>query len=230
MTALTGIPVIDWFLGLLEAWGYALVFAFTVFENLFVVGSLTPGETVVIAAALLSAKDLLSITGVWSASVVGTMTGANLSYWLGRRAGVVAMEDFVERFAASKAGRLFRIKVESVNDVYEHFHTDGSRTVLLARFAAGVKNFVPAIAGATRMPVLWFEIYSLIGAIVYTSLMCTIGWFLGENMDYALAIVRRVTLGGLLVFAAFAISAVYARRRIKARRAARLAAGEEVED
>jgi membrane protein DedA with SNARE-associated domain len=46
MTIQTGIPVLDWFLAALDSWGYLIVLAFTVFENLFVVGSLTPGETV----------------------------------------------------------------------------------------------------------------------------------------------------------------------------------------
>lgn len=220
----TGIPVLDWFLSLLDAWGYLVVFAFTVFENLFVLGSLTPGETVVIAASFVAARGLLSITGVWFASVFGTFVGSNISYWLGRRAGMDSVRGFVCRASSTRVGRLLRIDDSGLDDVREHFHTDGAKTVLLSRFAVGAKNFVPAVAGATRMPVFWFELYVLIGAIAYTSLMCVIGWFVGNNLDYALEIVQNVTLAGLVIFLLFIGSAIYARRRLKRRRARRLSA------
>ena len=63
MMPLTGIPILDWFLNLLDAWGYLIVFGFTVFENLFVIGSLTPGETVVIAASAVASNGQLVVAG-----------------------------------------------------------------------------------------------------------------------------------------------------------------------
>lgn len=227
---LTGVPAVDWFLGILDSWGYAVVFAFTVFENLFVVGSLTPGETVVIAASLLAARGLLFISLVWLSSLTGTLIGSNVSYWLGRRAGLESVRQFVGRAAMSRIGRVLRIHPDGIDDVYEHFHTDGAKTVLLARFAIGAKNFVPAVAGATRMPFFWFELYTIIGAMLYTTAMCLIGWFLGDNLDFALVVIRRVGYVGLLVFFVFVSSAVYARRRIKARRRARAAGADATSD
>ena len=93
----TGIAAVDWFLVALESWGYLIVFGFTIFENLFVVGSFTPGETVVITAALVASQDSLSISGVWIASLVGTVLGSNISYWLGRRAGLGSIQYFAEK-------------------------------------------------------------------------------------------------------------------------------------
>lgn len=223
----TGIPVLDWFLAALDTWGYAIVFGFTVFENLFVVGSFTPGETVVIAGSLVANRGLLFLPGVWIASLVGTITGSNVSYWLGRRAGMDGVRAFVQRVAKSRLGRIMRVDDSGLDEVHEHFHTDGAKTVFISRFAIGAKNFVPAIAGATKMPVFWFELYTVLGALVYTSLMVGIGWFLGQNLDYALKVVSRITYAGLIVFLLFLVSAVYARRRIKARRASRQAAEAE---
>lgn len=217
----TGIPLLDWFLAALDAWGYLIVFGFTVFENLFVVGSLTPGETVVIVAALVAERGMLFLAGVWMASLIGTIAGSNVSYWLGRRAGMSGVRGFVARVADSRVGRILRIQEDALDDVYEHFHTQGAKTVFISRFAVGAKNFVPAIAGATHMPLFWFELYTVIGAVVYTTIMCTIGWFLGENLDRALKVVSNITWVGLLVFLAFVFSAVYARRRFQSRRSGR---------
>lgn len=216
----TGIAVVDWFLLALESWGYLIVFGFTVFENLFLVGSFTPGETVVITAALVASQDSLSISGVWMASLVGTVIGSNVSYWLGRRAGLGSVQYFAEKVAATPVGRLFRVDASDFDEVQQHFHTDGAKTVLISRFAIGAKNFVPAVAGATCMPVFWFELYTLLGAAIYTTLMCLIGWFLGENLHIALRVASGIGWVGLLVMVLFVGGIIVARNRIKARRAA----------
>lgn len=226
MIPATGIPALDWFLAALDTWGYLIVFGFTVFENLFVVGSLTPGETVVIMGALAAERGLLLLPGVWIASLIGTVTGSNISYWLGRRAGMDGVRGFVARVADSRIGRIVRVSDDGLDEVHEHFHTQGAKTVLISRFAIGAKNFVPAIAGATHMPLFWFELYTVLGAVLYTSLMCGVGWFLGENLDYALKVVSRITYVGLAIFLLFVFSAVWARRRYRARRAERSAGAE----
>lgn len=215
---LTGVPIIDWFLQLLDAWGYLLVFGFTVFENLFVVGSFTPGETVVIAAAAVASNNQLHLSGVWVASFVGTCLGSNISYVLGRRAGIHTVKRVAERFADSRLGRVFRVDASAFDEVETHFHTHGAKTVLISRFAIGAKNFVPAIAGATRMPVFWFELYTGIGALLYTSLMCAIGWFLGANLDRAVRIASSISYAGLAVLVIFFGLLWYGRHRYRARR------------
>lgn len=217
----TGIPLVDQFLALLAAWGYLVVFVFTVFENLFVVGSFTPGETVVVAAAFVASLGSLDIRLVWLASVIGTVTGSNVSYWLGRRAGIESVHAFVERLAATRIGRLFRIDASALDDIEEHFATDGSKTVFFSRFAVGAKNFVPAMAGAVRMSVFWYEVHTVLGALTYTTLMCLIGWFLGSNMDRALQVAASIGWVGLALLLVMLSALVLARRRIKARRAAR---------
>jgi len=214
----TGLPVVDWFLPVLDTWGYAIVFGFTVFENLFVVGSFTPGETVVIAASFVASRGDLIISLVWIASVVGTITGSNVSYWLGRWAGLQTVHDFTRRASETRVGRLLRIDASDVDEVNTHFHTQGAKTVLLSRFAIGAKNFVPAVAGATRMPVFWFELYTFFGAVLYTTLMCMLGWFLGENLDLALRVSSGIGWVGLFVFGLFVAGVLIARNRMRARR------------
>ena len=94
----TGFALLDWFLALLETWGYLIVFLFTVSENIFVIGSFTPGETVVMAAGFVSVGGALNPWLVGIASVIGTLTGSNLSYWFGRRGGRDALVRWGGRF------------------------------------------------------------------------------------------------------------------------------------
>lgn len=224
MAPQVGIPVIDWFLNLLDAWGYLIVFIFTIFENLFIIGSMTPGETFVISAAFVSNGGSLSLPLVWISSFAGTMIGSNITYVLGRRAGMQSVHAFVERLASTRLGRLFKIDPAVLDEVREHFDTDGSKTVFFSRFAVGAKNFVPAVAGAVRMPLFWFEFHTVFSAVVYGTLMCAIGWFLGENMDVALRVATSAGWVGLLIMIVFLAFLVAGRRRLKARKAARAAA------
>lgn len=213
MVPITGIAVLDWFLGFLDTAGYRLVFGFTVVENIFVVGALTPGETVVIAAAFLSTPQYgtLSWPFVWISSVLGTVTGSNISYYLGCKGG----RDALERYGAR-----FHISARRIADAEAYFERHGSKTVLVARFTAGFKNFVPMIAGVSRMRLPWFELYTVLGAVLYTSLMVAIGYFVGENFDQALKIAGRVTNAGFVMALAVVLTAAYLLRRHRRRRSA----------
>jgi membrane-associated protein len=216
MEPITGIAIVDWFLVLLNTYGYLLVFGFTVFENLFVIGSFTPGETVVMAAAFLStpSQGSLSLPLVWVMSVLGTTAGANISYWVGRVGG---------RETVLRLGKRFRVREEHMSAAEEYFFTHGSKTVFLSRFAAGFKNIVPMIAGASKMHLAYFEAWVLLGAITYTSIMCAIGYFVGENFDRALQIAAQVGYVGMALFLILVAVLIRARRERAKRRIEELA-------
>lgn len=204
----TGFAPLDWFLGLLDSWGHLIVFGFTISENLFVIGSFTPGETVVMAAGFVSELGALNPWFVGVSSLLGTMTGSNLSYWFGRHGG---------RNALIKWGGKF-FDEERIVAAEEYFDLHGNKTVLVSRFAAGFKNFVPVIAGASRMRLWIFELYTFIGALIYTTLMVMLGRIFADNFDRALAIARNLTWFGLFLLLAMFAAIIWGRRRYIERR------------
>jgi len=211
MNSITGIPIVDWALGLLDTWGYHLVVFFTVFENLFIIGSFTPGDTVVIAAAFMASPErgTLTLSLVWTLSVLGTMIGSNISYIFGRKGG---------RRALTKYGHRFHVTDERIAQAEAYFNVYGPRAVFFSRFAVGLKNFIPVIAGVSRMSILQFQAWTLFAAIAQTSLMVAIGVFVGENFDRALDIARGFGVFGLLLFSSLIILAILGRRRYFAHR------------
>lgn len=216
----TGVAALDWFFSFLDSWGYLIVFLFTVFENLFVIGSFTPGELMVMAAGFVTVKGGLDPALVAAASVAGTLIGTNLSYYFGRRGGRQALERW--------GGKVFdehRIRASE-----EYFERHGSPTVLFARFAAVFKNFVPVIAGVSKMRIWIFELYTIIGALIYTTLMLMLGRIFAENFDRAIAIARNLTwLGTILLVAALAFL-LWGRRKVQARRIGALSEAADVPD
>jgi membrane-associated protein len=213
---LSGIPIVDWFIDLLDQFGYLIVFGFTIFENLFVAGSLTPGETIVIAAAFVASLGRLALPLVWLSSVLGTVVGSNISYWFGRRAGRQAIVALGVRVERTWIGRLVKLDEQSIAASEQYFVDHGAKTVLIARFAVGIKNWVPTLAGASHMSIFWFEFYTLAGAVLYTSLMCAIGWFVGANLDVALSIASSIGWVGLFMLVLLVVAIYFARRRLRA--------------
>lgn len=219
MVPQTGFAPLDWFLRALDAWGYLIVAGFTVFENLFVIGSFTPGETVVMGAGFVSEMGGLNPWFVGLSSLLGTMAGSNLSYWFGRRGGREALIKWGGRF----------IDEEQITAAEEYFELHGNKTVLVSRFAAGFKNLVPVLAGASRMRLWIFELYTFIGALIYTTLMVMLGRIFAEEFDRALAIARNLTWFGLLVLLVMVGLVLWGRKRLIRRRVDRLTALHEEE-
>lgn len=218
MAPQTGYALLDWFLALLDSWGHLIVFLFTISENLFVLGSFTPGETVVMAAGFVSEVGTLNPWLVGASSLIGTMTGSNLSYWFGRRGGREALRKW--------GGRFF--DEERIVAAEEYFEHHGNKTVLVSRFAAGFKNFVPVIAGVSRMRLWIFELYTFIGALIYTTLMVMLGRIFADNFDKALAIGRNITWFGLFLLLAMLV-ALFWGRNIFVRRRVESLAGQAVD-
>lgn len=211
MDPITGVSIIDWFLSLLDSWGYVLVTLFTISENVFIIGSFTPGETMVIAAAFVTTADpgTLWLPLVWLCSVVGTMIGSNVSFAFGRRGG---------RDALMKYGHRFHINDERIAEAEAYFDLHGSKTIFFSRFATGLKNFVPVIAGVSKMPPLHFQGWTLLSAVTYTSIMCAIGVLVGENFERALAIARGFGVFGFVLFLGIIVLVLIGRRRYYAHR------------
>ncbi len=213
MAPQTGFAPLDWFLAALDSWGYLIVGAFTISENLFVLGSFTPGETVVMAAGFVSETGGLNPWLVGIASLAGTMTGSNLSYWFGRRGGRAGLTRWGGRFFDD----------ERITAAEEYFEHHGNKTVLISRFAAGFKNFVPVIAGASRMRVWIFELYTFIGALLYTTLMVSLGIIFADNFDRALSVARSIGWFGMFVLVVMLGFLWWGRRKYIAARVDRFA-------
>ena len=188
--------VTAWILSGMAAYGYIIVFLGAVTENLFVVGSFVPGDLVVAAAAFTASTaqgQNLSPWVLFGLAILGAMTGANISFQVGLRAG----RPFIEQLGL-KAG----IDADMIEAGEAYFERHGPLTLVFARLVAVMKNMAPALAGASKMNIWLFELYTLLGATFYVASLVGIGLFLGANFEAGLKY-----LGGFswILFAAIAV-------------------------
>lgn len=176
-----GVPFIDYFLSLLAEHGYVITFGFAVVENLFLIGSIIPGETIQVAAGFVSSSGVIDPFLLWGIAFAGSFLGSNITYFMALRGGRPWLE---------RNGHRFRVSDERIRAAEVYFERHGNKTILLSKWVAGFKNFAPAIAGVSKMPLLPFEAYSLLASFLYTSMLIAGGYFFGEYLETVVALVK----------------------------------------
>jgi len=171
----------------LGKWTYLAVGILAFLETGAFIGLVAPGETTVIVGGLVAGQGQISLLAliaiVWTCAVLGDLT----SYALGRRLG----RDFMVRHG----GRV-KITEERLEQVEAFFERRGGMTILIGRFVGLVRAIAPFIAGASRMPLRKFIPYDVLGAGLWATTFCVLGYVFWRSFDQLTAWVSR----GLFAF------------------------------
>jgi membrane protein DedA with SNARE-associated domain/membrane-associated phospholipid phosphatase len=171
----------------LGKWTYLAVGILAFLETGAFIGLVAPGETTVIVGGLVAGQGQISlmvlIAIVWVCAVLGDVT----SYTLGRKLG----RDFMVRHGA-------RVKIteERLEQVEAFFERRGGMTILIGRFIGLVRAIAPFIAGASRMPLRKFLPYDVLGAGLWATTFCVLGYVFWRSFDQLTSWVSR----GLFAF------------------------------
>jgi membrane protein DedA with SNARE-associated domain len=168
--------MVDILFDLLESYGYPIVFVAAMLENVFVVGMFMPGQAVVLAAGLASRFAALDPWWVAAAAAVGEIVGNGISIAVGRYAGRPFIDERAEWL------REHDIDVDKAREFVEKH---GAKALLLGRPAWGLKNIIPAIVGASDMPVWRAMGYVALASALYYPAIVSLGYLLGVGFEEA---------------------------------------------
>jgi membrane protein DedA with SNARE-associated domain len=191
-------------LELASQYGYAFLFLVSVAENTFLLGLVVPGDVAVVLGGALSASGQLRPITLTLVVVLGVVLGANLSFWIGRRGGIPLIERSAERFSIDHA-RMKRVE--------DYFESHGAKTVFLASFVSGIKNLIPAIAGASRMGTVRFFAYNAAGSVLRCALLVAVGYLFGASFPRAVQVFGSINVWILGILVAAMVVLFIARRR-----------------
>lgn len=188
----------------LGAWTYALVGLMAFLETGAFVGLVVPGETVVIAGGVIAGQgeiQLIPLIGlVWGCAVLGDTA----SFFIGRRLG----RRFLERHGP-KVG----ITDERLKQVEAYFDRHGGKTILIGRFIGLVRAIAPFIAGSSGLAFRRFIPYSVVGAGLWSTLFCVLGYIFWRSFDRVVALAGHAILAfGITVAVIVAVVAGYRNR------------------
>src|SRR5207237_4136331 len=151
-----------------------------------------PGETILVAAALLAAAtNQLDIAVVVAAAAAGAIVGDGIGYTVGRRFGMPLLR---------KYGRYIRLDENRLLIGRYLFFRYGNVVVFFGRFIAVLRMFAALLAGANNMPAGRFFFFNVTGGICWACLFGLGAYAVGPEF-YKIFATARLVCGGM--FSAF---------------------------
>ena len=152
--------------------------AFALFLIIYVesFGAPVPGETAVIAAALLASQGELSIVAVYVAVLAAAILGDSTGYLIGRFGGRRVLERF---------GPYVGLTEERLGAIEARFRKGGIVLVMFARFLPLLRQLNGVLAGSLNMPWHLFLAANAAGAVMWTSLYVLGPYFFGHLFHLA---------------------------------------------
>ena len=190
---------------LIKIGGLVLLLIIIYLETGFFLGLVLPGgDYLVFTAGLLAGTHFLDvpiyvlIPSMMGAAILGDYTGYAKGRWLGPR----LFDKEENRFF--KRSYLVRSKA-----FYRKF---GTWAFIISRFLPVVRTLMPMLAGASRIAVIRFSFYNILGAVIWIGTLAPLGYFLGKKypqlMDYSVYF-----LLGFAIIASAPVITSYLRRK-----------------
>lgn len=175
--SIPGLNLVDIIIGL----GIFAILLVVFAESGLLIGFFLPGDSLLFTAGVLYHAGILPgnvplpfilfLVLLFIAAVLGDTVG----YWFGRKAG--------PRIFSKPDARLFKQShIKKAQEFYEHH---GGKTIIIARFVPIVRTFAPIVAGTAQMHYNRFLAFNVVGGLVWTFGITSLGYFAGAAFEAA---------------------------------------------
>jgi membrane protein DedA with SNARE-associated domain len=156
-------------------------------ESALLLGLIVPGDVILALGGAYAANGTLSVPIVLACAIGFGWLGQTAGYLLGRRYGeaLIHRAPLLNRFA----DRLDRAR--------EALRRNAGKAIVLGRFATGLGSTLPFAAGVSRIEPRTFFAFALPTVAVWASLIVSIGYVAGDNLDTIDRILHAVGWVGL---------------------------------
>ncbi len=131
-----------------------------------------PSEAVMPFAGFLIYQGKMHWETVIFFSTLGSIIGSIISYYIGMNFG---------RPLIIKYGKYLLLNEHHLDLTESFFKKFGQKTIFFSRFIPVVRHFISLPAGAAKMNVWIFSIYTVAGAALWNSFLTWLGYRLGSN-------------------------------------------------
>ena len=148
---------------------YALLFAIVFAETGLVVFPFLPGDTLLFVAGAFCANGSMNASLLMLLLIVAAVSGNTVNYLIGRALGQrVFTHDYrwIDRHALEKT--------------HAFFERHGGKTIILARWLPVIRTFAPFVAGVSDMGFTRFQIFNVVGALLWVIGLVMAGYFFGN--------------------------------------------------
>ena len=186
----------------LALWGYWAVGAALLLEN---AGLPVPGETILLLASFMAySEHKLALPWIIVVGLCAATLGDNIGFAIGSYGG----RPLLERYQ-----RTLRIRPAVIARGEELFARYGAATIFVARFIAGLRIIAGPLAGVLRMPWRKFLIFNFLGAVLWVTVIASVGYLFGKHWDALVDLVQDANLAVAIVVVVVCVFFWWKRRR-----------------
>ena len=182
---------ISWLIHFIETLGYPGVFIMSALESTFLP---IPSSATLIPAGYLIHQGTWNGPLVFALAIAGTLVGSLSNY---------ALAYYCGRYMLVKYGKYMLMDEIKLAKIEEFFEKYGAMSIFFGRLIAGVRHFISFPAGLAKMDLVKFSAYTALGGGLWTLILLTIGYMIGDNKDLVADLLPAIKIGFVVVIAAF---------------------------
>ncbi len=160
----------------MEQFGYIGVFLLIAIENIF---PPIPSEVILVFGGFMTTYTSLNIPIMIVAATLGSLLGAIVLYYIGK----IFNKERLKRIISGKIGKVLRLKASDIEKADKWFDTKGNKTVFFCRFIPIVRSLISIPAGMSEMPMQKFLIYTILGSLIWNSVLIIVGSIVGDKWE-----------------------------------------------
>ena len=161
-------------LHIIEQFGYFGVFFLILIENVF---PPIPSEVILLFSGFFSTYTNLSVLYMIVASTLGSFLGAIILYYIGK----IFNKERLKKIISGRIGKILRLKNSDIDKADQWFDNKGNKTVFFCRFVPIVRSLISIPAGMSEMPLGKFFLYTILGSLIWNTVLIVLGAIVGEN-------------------------------------------------
>ena len=163
-------PLINAATNFIDATGLAGVFVLMTLESACIP---VPSEAIMLFAGFNVSQGNMTLFGIVTAGVLGNLVGSLIAYAAG----------YYGRLELLDQNRLIHINKRHLEWADRWFERHGAATVFFTRMMPIIRTFISLPAGAARMPIGRFTVYTLAGCIPWVLALGIIGREVGARWE-----------------------------------------------
>lgn len=174
----------EMFMFLIEEYGYISLFLLMIVENVF---PPIPSEIILTFAGFMTSRGDLDVIGVIVVGTCGSFLGSYILFYLGRKMTINSLE----RLLDSPISKKLHFQKKEVMNTLDWFLKHGPKAVFLGRLVPVIRSLISIPAGMSQMSFISFSLYTLLGTLLWDSVLVCLGIYLGQNWELMIMMINQ---------------------------------------
>ncbi len=176
------LDIINWLIELIDRIGYLGVFISMFIESFF---APIPSELILPFAGFISAEGGMNLLLVIVVGSLASALGSLPFYFIGYWGNDVVLNKFIGRY-----GKYLFISEKDVEKGVAFFDKYGKAVVLFGRLIPIIRTVISFPAGLVKMNFLQFFSFSLVGSLVWSAFLASLGFYMGAQWSTVSVIIE----------------------------------------